>query len=136
MKLTRQEEIALLFASELARHRDTYISLSDVADMHGISPLFLKKIARMLMRQGLIASKEGFRGGYVLAKSNEEISTWDIMEAVAGKSFDHREVKGVFTCPLQPSCLPQTIRHLIFESMKQYLSDVTVDQFIKEKKLV
>ena len=134
MKLSRQEEIALLFTSELARHKDAYVSLSDVADMHGISPLFLKKIARMLKKQGLVSSREGQHGGYVLAKSKEEISAWDIMQAVAGKSSDTGEAKGNFKCPLQSSCVPQTIRHLIFESLKRYLSDVTIDQFIKAKK--
>jgi|GEM_PF-1640057 len=136
MKLTRQEEIALLFASELASQGDTFISLSDVADMHGISPLFLKKIARMLKKQGLVFSREGQHGGYVLGKPKEEISAWDIMQAVAGKSSDTEEAKGSFKCPLQSSCVPQTIRHLIFESLKRYLSDVTIDQFIKVKKLL
>ena len=136
MKLTRQEEIALLFASELASHGDAFISLSDVADAHGISPLFLKKIARMLKKQGLVSSKEGQHGGYMLGKPKEEISAWDIMQAVAGKSADTGEAKGSFKCPLQPSCVPQTIRHLIFESLKRYLSDVTIDQFVKEKKLL
>jgi len=133
MKLTRQEEIALILASELASHRNAYISLSDVAGMHGISALFLKKIARMLIKQGLIKSKEGQRGGYALGKLPEEISAWDIMQAVAGKSSGKGEIVGSFTCPLQRSCMPQTIRHLISESLKQYLSDITVDQFIKKE---
>lgn len=124
----------MLLASELANQGDTFISLSDVADKHGISPLFLKKIARMLKIQGLIESREGQHGGYILGKSKEEISAWDIMEAVSGKSSDIGEVKGNFKCPLQPSCIPQTIRHLIFESLKRYLSDVTIDQFIKAEK--
>jgi len=134
MKLTRQEEIALLFASELAGHEDAFISLSDVADAHGISPLFLKKIARMLKKQGLVLSREGQHGGYMLGKPKEKMSAWDIMQAVAGKASDADEVKGSFKCPLQSSCVPQTIRHLIFESLKRYLSDVTIDQFVKGKK--
>jgi len=132
MKLSRQEEIALLLVSELAYSKDTFVSLSDVADRHGVSPLFLKKIARMLKSQGLVRSREGLNGGYMLGKPAEDISAWNVMEAVGGKTVGIEESKSMFTCPLRASCVPQTIRHLISESLKQYLSDVTIDQFIKK----
>jgi Rrf2 family iron-responsive transcriptional regulator len=132
MKLTRQEEIALLFTSELARNGEIFTSLSDVAALHGVSPLFLKKIARTLKKQGLVISKEGQNGGYVLGKPAETISAWEVMEAVAGKSSGKSQETVIFTCPLRTSCMPQTIRHLISESLKQYLSDVTIDQFVKK----
>jgi Rrf2 family protein len=136
MKLSRQEEIALLLTSELASHKDAFVSLSDIAEKHGISPLFLKKIAGMLKKQGLIASKEGQNGGYVLGESPEHISAWDVLEAVAGKSPDVGKPATSFKCPLRPSCVPQTIRHLISEAFMRYLSDVTIDQFVKAKKVL
>lgn len=132
MKLSRQEEIALLLTSELARRSGSYVSLSEVAALHGISPLFLKKIARTLKMQGLIVSKEGQKGGYTLGKPAEAMSAWDVMEAVVGNSIDTEIRKGMMKCPLRPSCVPQTIRHLISESLKRYLSDVTIDQFVKK----
>jgi len=135
MKLSRQEEIALLLVSELAYSKDTFVSLSDVADKHGVSSLFLKKIARMLKNQGLVRSKEGLNGGYMLGKPAEEMSAWNVMEAVGGKTLGTEESKSIFICPLRASCVPQTIRHLISESLKRYLSDVTIDQFIKTKSL-
>jgi Rrf2 family protein len=131
MKFTRQEEIALLFVSELAKHRESFISLSDVAQKHGVSPLFLKNIARMLRKEGIVTSKEGLNGGYILKKDPSEISALQVIEAVGGVSKDVGILKSNFTCPLHRSCMPQKIRHLISDAFARYLSDVTIDQFIK-----
>jgi Rrf2 family protein len=136
MKFTRQEEIALLFASELAKHRDTFVPLSDIAQKHGISLLFLKNIARMLKKEGMVMSKEGLNGGYMLYKDPSEISAFQVMQAVHGTSKDAGIVKSNFSCPLHPSCMPQKIRHLISDAFMRYLSDVTIDQFIKGGKSI
>lgn len=135
MKLTRQEEIAILFTSELAKRPDTFISLSEISQKHAVSQLFLKKIARMLKKQGLIKSREGLNGGYELGRPADAMSAWDVMEAVSGKSVIEMP-NGTMKCPLSPSCTPQTIRHLISEAFKRYLSDVTIDQFISKKERI
>ena len=131
MKLSRQEEIALLFTSELANHRDVFVSLSDVADKHALSLLFLKKIAGMLKKNGLIISKEGQGGGYKLLKLPEEISAWDVITAVGGNNPTAQEINVGFQCPLRPSCMPQKVRLLLVKAFQQYAADVTIDQFIK-----
>jgi len=136
MKLTRQEEVALLFASELACHKDTYISLSEVADRHGISPLFLKKIAVFLKKHGIVKSREGQNGGYILSRDPDHISTWDVRSAVSGITFDPKQLPAGLRCPLQPSCLPQQIRLLITEAFRRYTSDVTIDQFVQCNKRI
>jgi DNA-binding IscR family transcriptional regulator len=72
----------------------------------------------------------------VLARPAEMINAWDIMEAVVGKSSEGARVHGNFSCPLHPTCLPQSIRQLVSESFKQYLQDITLDQFSKKKGIV
>lgn len=132
MKLTRQEEIALLFISELAMRQDIFIPLSDIARKHNLSPLFLKKIALPLKKHAIVISKEGFCGGYKLARDPSRISAWEVMSVVSGKSDIHKKCAVPVVCPIC-SCLPQRIRFLIMETFKRYASDVTIDQFVKEK---
>lgn len=134
MKLNRLEEVALVFVSELAYQPDTYIPLSDIGTKHGISRLFLKKIARMLKMRGLVTSREGQNGGYVLNKSPQDMSALDVMRAVSPNPTRDSNSALRYMCPLQPGgCLPQSIRHLISEAFNRYLSDVTIDQFVKNK---
>jgi len=139
MKFTRQEEIAVLLVSSLASDPGLYISLSDVGEEHNISPLFLKKIARLLKLANIVHSKEGVDGGYILAKDPKDIRVIDIFAAVSSeKSLNTGSVsdQGVRRCPIRPSCLPQRINVLIHEAFKEYLSDLTIDQFILKEKLV
>ncbi len=81
MKLTRQEEVAILVVSSIGARINQRVPLSDIASEHGISQLFLKKIARNLRKAGIIDSKEGVDGGYTLAKDPSSISVLDILKS-------------------------------------------------------
>lgn len=135
MKLTRQEEVAILLVSAIGERTGERVSLSDVSGKHGVSMLFLKKIARSLRQAGIIASKEGARGGYTLAKNASSVSVLDILQAVAG---DKKELVSSFRnpsrlCPILPNCMPQKIRHFISDAFSTYCSNVSVDQLIKKE---
>jgi Rrf2 family iron-sulfur cluster assembly transcriptional regulator len=129
MKLTRGEEVAILLVSVIGRASGR-ISLSDISREHGVSLLFLKKIARSLRQAGIIDSKEGAGGGYVLAKDPSAISVLDILEAVGGqKEAILPETSRI--CPLAPDCLPQKIRQFISNAFSRYCSNVSIDQIVK-----
>jgi len=131
MKLTRGEEVAILIVSSIASEPDARVPLSDISREHGISLLFLKKIARLLRHSEIIDSKEGAGGGYILAKDPSAISVLDILQAVGQK--DKEMISGSSrVCPLAPNCIPQKIRHLISNAFSTYCSNITIDQLIKK----
>ena len=59
-------------------------SITAIAKQQGVSKKFLKKIIQDLMRCGLIKSQRGACGGYALARSPEQISIYDVIEALEG----------------------------------------------------
>src|SRR3989344_8587592 len=119
MKIPRQEDVALLLMGELAKHYGKgLLSLTFIAFTHGVSPLFLKKIARMLRSGRLIKSKEGQNGGYTIARSPKDITVWEIIQAVAGPDPERpNELKGTSICPLVSNCLPQQINKRIHDTL-------------------
>lgn len=135
MKLTRQEEIAILLVSSIGSRIGARVPLSDIASEHGVSLLFLKKIARSLRQAGIIDSKEGSGGGYTLAKKPSAISVLDILHAVGGEDAElvSSSKNSSRICPLQPNCMPQKIRHFISDAFSTYCSNVSVDQLIKKE---
>jgi len=134
MTLSRQEEIGILLVCTIAQHVPDIVPLSKIAHDHAISVLFLKKIARFLKKAGIIESKEGTGGGYILAKDPISISVLGICNAVSQKKSNRSVlITGPVRCPVRPACLPQNIRFLISETLMQYLSDMTLDQLIKER---
>jgi len=135
MKLTRQEEVAILLVSTIGDRANQRVPLSDISHEHGVSLLFLKKIARSLRQAGIIDSKEGVHGGYTLAKDPSSISVLDILQAVGGEDVElvSSSKNSSRICPLQPNCMPQKIRHFISNAFSTYCSNISVDQFIKKE---
>lgn len=86
MKITQREDFGLIFMSSLARHYgEGYISVATVAAETKLSPLFLKHIVAKLVKNKLIKSREGLRGGYKLIRPSTSISIAEILEAISGK---------------------------------------------------
>lgn len=125
LKLLKQEDVAILLVSELVHSPSQRISLTNIANTHGISLLFLKKLARSLKIAGIIESKEGAGGGYTLAREPKKISVLDILEAVEEKNH-WTKTKEQGNCPLVPACLPQKIRKTLVDRVGKSLKTISV----------
>ena len=60
------------------------IALREVADREGISLKYLEQLVRPLMSAGLLKSVRGKGGGYMLARSAEDVRAGDILRAAEG----------------------------------------------------
>jgi Rrf2 family protein len=67
------------------------IGIKDLAEYQGLSETFLSKVFGKLSKAGIVNSVPGVNGGYKLTKSPEDISFWDVVEAVEGP-------KPIFQC--------------------------------------
>lgn len=84
MKISKKEDYGLIFMSVLSRrYSKDYVSLATVAKETGLSPLFLKHLASLIMKDKLIESKEGINGGYRLIRNPDNISLGEIMKAIS-----------------------------------------------------
>lgn len=61
------------------------LSSQALADFHGVPKEYLSKCLQMLSQAGVVNTTTGPRGGYSLAKSPNEISFLEVVEAVEGK---------------------------------------------------
>jgi Rrf2 family protein len=61
-------------------------SITEIAKQQGVPKKFLAKIIEDLIRCGLVKSKRGECRGYTLARSPEQISFYDVIEAIEGPS--------------------------------------------------
>ncbi|MDA8407249.1 MAG: Rrf2 family transcriptional regulator [Deltaproteobacteria bacterium] len=75
---------SLFYMVDLPEHKT--IGIKDIAKLNGISETYLSKIFSKLRKAGLVRSIAGVNGGYELAKGAENISFWDIIEAIEGTS--------------------------------------------------
>src|SRR3954452_22131653 len=71
------------------------VGIKDLAEFQGLSETFLSKVFGKLSKAGIVSSVPGVKGGYKLAKSPEDISFWDVVEAVEGATpiFQCKNIK-------------------------------------------
>jgi Rrf2 family nitric oxide-sensitive transcriptional repressor len=103
--LTKFSDCSLRLLLYLALHDDRTVSIAEVSRAYRVSPHILVKAAQLLVREGLVSSVRGRRGGLRLRKAPSEINvgklirttepTWDLVEC-----FDPASN----TCPIEPAC--------------------------------
>ncbi|BCU75598.1 Rrf2 family transcriptional regulator [Luteolibacter sp. LG18] len=84
MKISQKLEYACRALAQLARRSDgrTLTRLEELAQREAISANFLVQILNDLRRAGLIDSRRGKAGGYLLARAAKEITLRQIVVAV------------------------------------------------------
>lgn len=87
MKISVKIDYACRVMAELARLHGsgTLAQIDHLAQAEAVPANFLAQILGKLRTHGLITSRRGSLGGYVLARSPEEISLYDILLAVEGE---------------------------------------------------
>ena len=107
MLFSAKAEYACVAMIELAaRHADPKPArLADIADKHGIPQRFLVQILLDLKNDGLVVSTRGAAGGYALAKIPDDITLFDVLNAIdpieqTARQNDH----------LQPTVYVQNVR--------------------------
>jgi len=85
MQITRQADYAVRAVLYLAKlGEDKRAATSQIAQRQQIPPSFLAKIVSQLSVAGLLQTSRGARGGVSLARSPEEISLLEVVEAIDG----------------------------------------------------
>ncbi|MGT2907372.1 RrF2 family transcriptional regulator [Streptococcus dentiloxodontae] len=77
-------EIILYIAIKSEAEQYKYLSIQTIAEKLAIPVPSLKRLVALLKNQGLITSKTGVSGGLMLSKDVEDISLFDIFQAVEG----------------------------------------------------
>jgi len=87
VKVSVQVDYACRVMAELARLHGTgeLAQIEHLAKTESVPANFLAQILGKLRNAGLITSRRGNQGGYILARPPEEISLYDILIAVEGQ---------------------------------------------------
>src|SRR3954454_5576399 len=84
LRLSKKADYALMAMKHLALRGDGSSSAREIASLYDIPIELLAKILQRLVRRGLLASQQGTRGGYQLARMPAQISVADVIQAIDG----------------------------------------------------
>ncbi len=131
MRLSTRGRYALRAMIDLALHADEGPVLrSDIAERQEISAHYLEQLFVKLRKAGLLESVKGPGGGYILAKSADQIRAGDIIRAVEGPiALVH------CVAPQQEAAchrVDRCITHLLWKRLSDRVAEVLDSVTLKE----
>jgi Rrf2 family protein len=87
--ITREADYAIRMIQYLADHYNSSVpaTAKDISEVMDIPYRHLRLIAGKLSKAGILKSSRGSSGGYWLNKEPHELSLFDVLEAMAPRSF-------------------------------------------------
>lgn len=132
MRITTTSRYGVRAVFDVAYHgggRPTQIK--DVARRQDISQRYLEQIFNKLLKAGLLKSRRGPRGGYMLAKDPSEISVGDIIKAAQGPIVPVRclgdDPRERHSCDIVDSCITRHIWEETQRILVEYFASVSVE---------
>lgn len=91
--ISQTAEYALRAVAHLAMHPDEPHTAPQIAEGTQVPRPYLSKVLQSLARASLIRSQRGLHGGFTLLKRPEELTVYDVVQAVD-------PIRRITTCPL------------------------------------
>lgn len=106
--------------------------MHDIAERTGLPQPYLEQILLALKGAGLVRSKRGVGGGYVLARSPEEISLGQIVSAVEGPiaAGDFGEPHQNGACNHEGQCVLLVVWAEVGEHMRDHLDSFSLADIV------
>jgi len=135
VKVSTRGDYASRALLSLALHDDAQLptSVRDIAERTGLPQPYLEQILLALKGAGLVRSKRGVGGGYVLARPPEEITLAQIVSAVDGPivagDFGAPHENGA--CEHEGQCVLLSVWSEVGEHMREHLGSFTLADMVR-----
>ena len=129
VKVSTRGDYACRALLSLSLHRDDGpTSVRDIAERTGLPQPYLEQILLALKGAGLVRSKRGVGGGYVLARDPEDIDLAQIVSAVDGpiQAGDFGQPHTDGACDHEGQCVLLAVWHDVGGRMKELLEGYTL----------
>lgn len=133
MKLTTKGRYAVTALLDLAyQGHDAVVSLSDISERQSISISYLEQLFSKLRKKGLVTSIRGATGGYKMAKSVDDITVLDIIDAV-DESVNATRCHGQANCQGGQMCLTHDLWLGLSEQIENYLREINLSSLLRKE---
>ena len=106
------------------------VPISAISESQEISGKYLEQVVGTLRKSGLITSRKGVRGGYMLARAPEEITLWEIITALDSHTSLVDCVVEPGICDRSGDCLTRSIWKLLSLRMQEFWSSFKLSDLL------
>ena len=128
MVVSTKGRYALRVMIDIAKSgKDSYVTLSGIAERQHLSEKYLESIIKMLVKEGLVKGLRGKNGGYKLSRDAKEITAWDIISVTENDFYvvacmDPSAPK----CDRESSCVTLPMWKDFSATMKEFFEKYTI----------
>ncbi|HWK79656.1 MAG TPA: Rrf2 family transcriptional regulator [Thermomicrobiales bacterium] len=137
MKVSTRGEYGVRAMVALAHHYgDGPLSITEIAKESSVPTAYLEQLIAPLRRAGLVESKRGAHGGYILSRRPEEVRIGDVYRVMEGPVAPMECVSEDLTeqtCPLIDGCETRPIWLKVRDSIAEALDSTTLADLIARK---
>ena len=140
MKISKKSQYglrAMVYLAGVFGKEKKICSLREISEKENISFDYLEKIMSKLEKKGLVSSKRGVRGGYLLSRAPEKITVGQIIKVLEGSLAPvkcvAKEKRERYTCPRRRICKTLSVWQKIQDTLNLTLNSITLADLVKKK---
>ena len=135
MKLSTRTRYGIRAVLELAENYGKGpVQLKVIARHQGISVKYLEQLMAMLKSAGIVSSLRGSKGGYILAKSPDQIRLSDCFNCLEGHVVTVECVDNDSYCPRTCDCIARGIWAEVQKAVMAVLHSMTLQSLLDNAK--
>jgi FeS assembly SUF system regulator len=132
LRMSKMTDYGALVLATMASTPAVTHAAAEIAESTGIRLPTTRKLLKMLARGGLVSSKRGSQGGYILARKPIEISAVDMIEAIEGPLAMTECSLAPGLCELEPSCPVSAQWQKLSGAVRRVLAEITLADLVNE----
>lgn len=128
MKISTKGRYALRLAIDVAQQQDKGpVSLREASQRQGFSAKYIEQLAALLTHANILKSMRGAHGGYLLARSAEEITAGEVLRASEGSTAPVACLEDEFgVCPMRSQCPTISFWEGLDQVIESYVDSVSL----------
>ena len=134
LRISKLTDYGTVLLAHLAAHKDAVCSAADVATATHIALPTVSKLLKSLARAGLVTSTRGANGGYQLARSPDNISAADVIDALEGPVSITECSASDNLCEHEDVCSVGGAWQSINVAIRRALDDVSLSDLLRSSK--
>lgn len=134
MRISAKGRYAMAAMIYMAQNYDNgnYIKVINISENLGISNIYLEQVFSLLKRGGLVTSFKGSQGGYLLTRTTQQITAYDILSAVETSLFENTEETVSEKVPEINAAMQKLVFNVLDEVAKTTLKRTTLYDLVQE----
>ncbi len=134
IKLGKLTDYGVVLMVHMARHEETLFNATQLSDQLGLSRQTVAKCLKSMAHHGLLTSRRGVHGGYVLARDGKDISVADVVSALEGPiSITECVGQTVNKCCIEGKCPLRGGWNEINTAIEGALKNVSIAQMAEKR---